>query len=64
MNTSTANSQTKQPTNGRTVCMWKIVLMDSLYGTGTSFDLAQIDWAAFRCLRCDGFSGNCFFYTA
>ena len=64
MNTVTTDTQTNPQMVGRTVCIWKLVLLDNLQGRGTSFDPSRLTPLAFRCLRCDGFAGNCRMYTA
>jgi len=63
MSKATTQTQDAPRNENRPMCAWKIVLLDNLRGKGTSFDLGNLSYCAARCLGCDGFAGECCFYT-
>lgn len=60
---STTKAQNARHNDNRPICAWKIVLLNNLRGKGTSFDPSRLTGSAERCLGCDGFAGECWFYT-
>ena len=64
MSTATVDTQTEGQSDERQICTWKVVLMDSIEGKGTSFDPENLTLSAHRCLWCDGFAGDCLSYTS